>query len=184
MTQVNATKTIVAAGNYTAGDVLSESATDTFGTAWVFGGIENRAGAGAHIDNAWIIFSGSGADAVTAVYKLWLFSNNPSTSELDDNAAKSFSAADMANFLGIITFQAAVDQGAVAVAMIDLTKTPNPLHVVPINRNNALGVIGGVNGGASRIWGVLEDTSGETNEAAGMTATITLNVEPAIQLQQ
>lgn len=178
MAQTTVSKTAVAAGNYAAGDVVSESATNGVGTAWRFGGIESRAGQGSYITNANIVFSGAGADAVAAVYKLWLFSANPSTSELDDNAAKSFSAADMANFLGILTFQAAVDQGSVAVAVLDLAKTQIPFMVVPVRAPQ----VAGSDGVPMSIWGVLEDTSGETNEAAGMVVTINLTHIPTMLL--
>lgn len=184
MSQVKVSKTIAAAGDYAAGDIVSESATNGAGTAWRFGGIENRAGQGSHITRAFIVGSGTGADAVTAVYKLWLFNANPSTSELDDNAAKSFSAADMANFIGIITFKAMADQGAVSYAEVDLAETDMPFAVIPVMVVTTLGVIDGTEQGPSSIWGVLEDTSGEASEHTNMVFTITLVTEPAIQLQE
>jgi hypothetical protein len=180
MSRVTVTKTIAAAGDYTAGDVVSESASNGVGTAWRFGGIENRAGEGSHITRAFIVGS---EDSLTAVYKLWLFSANPSTSELDDNAAKNFSAADMANLIGIITFKAMADQGATSYAEVDPDNTDMPFHVIPV-MTDYIGVIGGSNLTGSSIWGVLEDTSGETAETASMTLSITLVMEPAMQLQE
>lgn len=150
-----ASRTVAAAGNYTAGDIVSDNATT--GTAWEFPDLSPR-GTG----TACIIFKGdivcnATNGAVTASYRLHLFSKVPTTTELRDNVAKAFTAADMANYLGVITFPAMTDEGTFSRAHVDgLT--------MGAWADNSSGI----------VYGVLEDLSGETNESAAMTITMTL----------
>src|SRR3990167_4140225 len=135
-------KTIAAAGNYTSGDVVSEDAGAGLGTAWRFRGIPNLVGNGVIIESAVLTCD---EDSLTATYRLHLFNANPSGSELDDNEALNIVAADRTKYLGFITFGAMVDRGVISTAQLLNVQ----LHAVP-------------DAGDSSLYGVLEDTSGET----------------------
>ena len=148
------TKVLPAAANYTAEDVVSESAT--VGTAWEFGPIRLRSDGNGIVTYANILFD---EDAVTAVYHLDLFTADPSTSELNDNVAADLSAADALNKVGTVIFPACTDKGDVADA---LKESYIGFQLPP---------------GATTLYGILRDTSGETLETAGMSCTIKLHVE-------
>ena len=92
---------------------------------------------------------------MTATYRLHLFDANPSASMLNDNVAKAMDNDDRGKYLGFITFSAAADEGEFSRAQtLDIQ----------------LGVVPAVN----TLYGILEDTSGETAETVGMTITIKL----------
>lgn len=149
------TKTIAAAGNYTAGDIVSESASNGVGTSWAFTNFAREDGRPGTIFKADITCD---EDSITASYRLHLFSANPSSAtEKDDNAAKAFDNDDRLNYLGAITFPAMVDEGEFSRAQVD-------------------GLTFGYwcGNGSSTLYGVLEDLTGETAETAGMSMTITL----------
>lgn len=150
-----ASRAVAAAGNYTAGDIVSDSASNGVGTAWEFTQMAPGSGFPGIIYKADITCD---EDSVTASYRLHLFSASPSTAtELDDNAAKTFDNDDRANYLGAITFPAMVDEGEMSRAQIE---------------GLTFGYWCGQSG--TSLYGVLEDLSGETNETAGMTITMTL----------
>lgn len=147
-------KAVAAAANYTAGDVVSESATA--GTSWEFSPIQLFEARRGVITHAVLT---SSEDSVTARYRLHLFTSDPSASELDDNVAKNFAAADLGKYVGSIDFEAVVDQGAGG-----WTKSS---PYVGFQLDEA----------SQALYGVLEDLDGETAETAGMTYTIRLFVE-------
>ncbi len=156
MALISTSKTTVAAENYTGGDVVSESVTA--GTAWRFRGIENRAGMGSVLQSAVLTCD---EDSVTATYRLHFFNADPADSELNDNIAFSVVAADQAKYIGFVDFGAMVDRGVISTA---------------VALNVQLHLVSGDTG--SSIYGILQDTSGETAETAGMVMTITLGVSP------
>ena len=153
---VFASKAVAAAGNYSAGDILSESASNGVGTAWEFKNIVESGKSGRIVSG----FLTCSAGAVAVGYKLHLFKDNPSSSELDDNAALNIAAADQASYIGLLIFEAAADRGDVASARSIITSMP----IGFICKNNIL-------------YGILEDPTGETGEVAGMTVTIYLTAE-------
>lgn len=151
---ITASKTIAAAGNYTAGDIVSDSATA--GTAWEFTHIRLYEGRNGIITGGVITCD---EDSVTARYRLWLFTMTPSTSQLDDNVAKATTAADLKNCIGYVDFEAMTDQGtgsfAKGTAYLDFILAEGSLS----------------------LYGLLEDLSGEANETASMVIQISLGIE-------
>lgn len=147
-------KTLAAAGNYTAGDIMSESASNGVGTAWTFNDVGPKLGVVTILSSTIT----SSEDSVTFRGRLHLFKSNPSSSELDDNAAKAFAEADRTNFVGFVDFDALGDQGVPSWAVAN---------------NLPITVQVGTDG---KLYGVLEDLSGETNESANMVVTISLFV--------
>lgn len=150
-----ASKAVAAAGDYAAGDVLSESATNGAGTAWRFSDIAPASGRSGTINGA---MATCDEDSVTFRLRVHLFSANPSSSELDDNAAKNFNDSDRANYVGYIDLPAMADVGGFAVAKADQQTMPFVAF-------------------GSDLWGVVETLDAETNETAGMTLSITLHAE-------
>jgi len=144
------TKAIAAAGNYTAGDIVSESATS--GSPWVFTNFAVTDSRPGTIFKADITCN---EDSITASYRLHLFSASPSTSVLNDNVAKAMGAEDRDGYLGAITFPAMVDEGVWSRAQVD-------------------GLTFGYLPAGSILYGLLEDLSGETAETANMLMSITL----------
>lgn len=148
--------TIAAAGNYADDDVISQSATDGVGVAWVFDAVVRENGSGGWIGGARITFS---AQSMVAATRLWLFDANPTACELDDNAAFSLDADDRAKVVGFIDFPALTDQGEVVYAdSMDLN-----LGFKCAAADDAL-------------YGILQFKDAETNEAASMTCDIHLHI--------
>lgn len=146
---------------YAAGDVISESATDTEGTDWDFSNIVHKAGDGGWITKAWV----QTATGYTAELTLLLFTIAP-TSELDDNAANTGPIlGDTEEFIGAIQFPALRDLGtgqSYAVA------TPNTTGSLPLRFNCA--------GGSKTIYGVLV-TEGAFTPASAQVFTIELTAD-------
>lgn len=91
--------------NYSANDVISESATNGAGTKWTFSNV-GRSG--------WVtqarVEKNAGSDTPSLV--LFLFSDDP-TGELDDNAANTNPVyANISNYIGHIDFDAMESLGA------------------------------------------------------------------------
>lgn len=156
----SASKAIAAAGNYTAGDILSESATNLAGTAWEFPHLAPRDGAPGVIFMATIKCS---EDSITNRFRLHLFKSSPSTAtELDDNAAKAMDNDDRDKYLGYIDFPAMADLGEFSFAQA-------------VGLNYAYQCADGASSG----YGVLETLDDETNETASMVIGIDLYAYPA-----
>lgn len=154
VTEITATKTAAAAGDYAAGDVISESATNGVGTAWSWAAAARETAGTGTITRATLTCS---EDAVAAQYRLWLFNDNPSASELDDNAVFELALADRGKVIDYIDFLVPIDGGtAVSVA----TARPNiPFKTV-----------------ATTLYGILQFLGAEANETASMTVHITLQI--------
>lgn len=153
-----ASKTLAAAGNYDDNDIASESASNGVGTAWEFVNMAPREGGVGEIFMATIKCS---AGAVVASTRLHLFSESPTTSEMDDTAALNMTTADRAKHLGWIDFPAMVDQGDYAMAQA--TGLSQAYYCAD---------------GARDLYGVLQLTDAETNESAGMVVEIELFARP------
>lgn len=146
---------LAAAGNYTSGDVLSQSATNGEGVAFVFDAIA-RVAAGSGIITKAIITSS--VEAWNPTMRLWLFHTNPSGCELDDNAALSIVVADRAKLVGYIDFAAGADVGTISyVQNADVR-----LSFKCAAADDAL-------------YGILQVTEDATDESAEMTLTIELH---------
>lgn len=141
-------RAVAAAGDYGAGDIVSDSASNGVGTAWQFPNLGTQG-------TIYDAFATCSEDSVVWRLRLHLFKANPSASELDDNAAKAFAEADRANALGYIDFQAAADIGVYSMAGGSvLYKGYETLD--------------------GTLYGVVETLDAEANETAGMTLAFTL----------
>ena len=149
------TGVIAAAGDYAANDILSNSATNGAGVAWVFDRISRQGGGSGWIMGARLTCS---VDALVPRMRLWLFDANPSASELDDNAAFSLAVADRTKLIGYIDFNALTDAGAVSVTVRDDLRIPFKCAA-----------------GDDAVYGILQTLDAFTNESAGMTVTISLH---------
>lgn len=84
---------IAAAGDYLAGDILSDGASDGTGHYWVFEDAAALSGG-----SGWIckLLATCSVDALVPRLRVWFFRSAPTTTELDDNAAFNLTAADRA----------------------------------------------------------------------------------------
>lgn len=144
-------RAVAAAGNYdAAGDILSNSATNGAGTAWQFPSV-----------GQWGVIRGGvvtcSEDSVVFRLRLHLFADNPSSSELDDNAALAIAEADRPNHIGFVDFPAMTDVGVPSVAQFEALK---PYHTK-----------------YGTLYGILQTLDVENNETAGMTVSVTLYVD-------
>jgi len=156
---VSTTKTLAAAGNYDANDVLSESATNGVGTDWDFVDIGKSLGSGGLITKATTLCS---TTALTQRYALDLYTSAP-TCELDDNAANSgVLAADKLNWVGRIEIPICTNIGGMSANLASTSTTGG----LPLEFTCA--------SGSRNLYGVLVTLDAVTEEAANMTLTITL----------
>jgi hypothetical protein len=157
---VSVTKTIAAAENYTANDVVSNSATGDAGTPFTFTNAVIHSGKPCYFTGAKAQCS---EDAVVWRLRLHLFNALPLAAEveMDDNIAFNIkTAAGAAKYAGYIDLPAMIDLGALpAYAQADQIN----FMVDPAN--------------GSDLYGVLQTLDNESNEAAGMTITIQLHLE-------
>jgi len=114
---VTTTVALEAAVAYTANDVLSQSDTDTHGTAWTFSSCARSNSRGGTIVTA---IAQSESESVTPRLTLFLFNATPAGCELDDNATNTCpDSIDLTGFVGKIDFPAMESLGttdSVAVA--------------------------------------------------------------------
>lgn len=143
--------------DYTDDDVLSNSATNGEGEPLEFEDAVLEGGAAKCIGGS-IAFS---EDGILATTELLLFSQPPTATEMDDNAAYGgIGAADVPYYLGSVSFAAAADIGAGAFAAASSPSVASPLLI----RSSA----------GTSVYGILVWRDAETNETAGMTVTVTL----------
>ena len=158
---ISVLRTIAAAGDYLAEDVLSDSTSA--GTAISFTGIGKNKGAGGYITKASILCSTTG---LTPRLTLFLFDNTP-TCELDDNGANTaVLAADQAKYIGHIDFPAMEDLGT---GMSQTIATPNTTGNLPLGFN--------CDADDNTLYGVLVTRDAITGEAASMTVRVNLTSE-------
>jgi hypothetical protein len=159
---VSVTKALAAAGNYTANDVMSESASA--GTVWTFSAIVSGNGGSGTIVKAIALFE---TTALTPGLTLFLFSATP-TAALNDNVANTAVLhADEANFVGRITFPAMADLGtgdseAIVTPSLATGNVPLAFNCAP---------------GDSALYGIVVTRDGITGEAAGDDLIIKLLIE-------
>lgn len=151
--------TVAAAGNYAAGDVISNDADNGEGAAWVFSGCARIPAGGGFISGAYVQFS---AQSMVARCRLWLFNELPTASELDDNAAFSLDADDQDKQATPypLEFTALVDHGEVVCGYC-FDKVPFQCA-----------------GSSVSLWGILQFIDAETNEAAAMVCKVALFIDP------
>lgn len=154
--RLTANKTIAATTDYAAADVVSNS--ESAGTAWTWtipAGLRNGSYVITHAEINWSV------DALAVSFELDIFRAAPTTSTLNDNATRKVDADDRANHHGVIKFETPSDRGEVAVA--------EAWPYLPIEYDD---LVAGV------IHGILSTLSAFTNESAGMTCYIGLDIEP------
>ena len=157
---VSVTKALAAAGNYTAEDVLSESAT--IGTAWTFSAIARQNGASGRITKAQAICE---TTALTPRLTLFVFTATP-TSALNDNVANTaLLHADLANYVGKIDFLGLEDLGGDSEAVATASTTGN----LPLDFTCAAT--------ADDLYGILVTRDAITGEVAGDDMVIRLTAE-------
>jgi len=166
LVKVSQNKTIIAAGDYGANDVVSESTT--VGTAWTFSGMARAIGGCGTIRRAKIIFSkatGMGL-SLTARCRLRLYNVNPtSTCNLNDNVANTgVLHADRATEVSFIDFPPLVSDGGSPEATLVMGQSNLPLDFKCADADTAL-------------YGVLTFLDADANETASMLCTIDLIVE-------
>ena len=158
---VSLLRTIAAAGDYAAEDVLSDSASA--GTAMGFTGIGKNKGAGGKITQGIVLCS---VTALTPRLTLFLFRNTP-TCNLNDNVANTaVLAADQSECVGWIDFPALEDLGT---GMSSAVATPNTFGNLPLSFN--------CDADDDTLYGVLVTRDAITGEVASMTIRITLTSE-------
>jgi len=158
--EVSAEKSIVAAGNYAAEDVISESVDP--GTVWTFAAVARANGAYGKLVYARLEWQTTG---LTALLTLYLYKATP-TCNLKDNVAHDGPVwADRANYVGQVDFDALEDMGGVSYAIA----TPNTPSNLPLAFKCAAA--------ADDLLGVLVTRTGITTEVAGEDIRITLGIE-------
>lgn len=148
--------TIAAAGDYSANDILSDSATDTQGHYWVFDDAAAVSGG-----SGWIckLLATCSVDALTTRLRVWFFKSAPTTTEMDDNAAFNLTAADRGAVVGYLDLPAFADAGAVSYAQ-------NISDRLPFTAS-----------GDDKLYAVVQTLDAFTNESAGMTLDLWIWVE-------
>lgn len=161
MVRVSTTKAIVAAGDYAAQDVISNSTSA--GTAWTFSDVVKYDGGSGTIVKAIVLCQTTNqAHGVT----LYLFNATP-TGALNDNLANTNPLyADASKYIGKIEFPAFGDLGDASAA--------SDSWVVPGVGGCPLPFICAV--GANDIYGVLVARDAFTNEVAGHSYIIILQI--------
>lgn len=152
-----------AAGDYADNDVLSNSVSNGTGLALEFANaVRVEAGTGKVIGGSINIVASTN---VPATIGLQLFSQTPTATELDDNAAEGgVGAADSPYYLGEILFAAGTDYGAGTIKPPSTLTPAAPLFVH-------------AESGSKSIFGRLIFRDSETGETAGMTVIVTLYIE-------
>lgn len=153
--------TAAAAGDYGAGDIISNSATGDAGVANALPGVVDVAGQTARIVG---IIAKCNEDSVVHQLRLHFYDYNPAAAdvELDDNAAGDFAknATGLAGYKGYIDLPAMVDLGT----SIAFAQLHNQKFMVATNASTGL-------------WFVVQTITAETNETAGMIFTFDFLIE-------
>ena len=157
ITDKSVNKILVAAENYAAEDVLSESVSA--GTAWIFVGC----GGSGYITKALLNLKTTN---LTPRLTLYLFNKLP-TSNLNDNVANTAPInADKDNYIGRIDFPAMEDLGGISSSVA----TPSTYGNIPLAFRT--------NSPSDTLWGILVTRDAITGEVAGDDCSIVLSMEP------
>ena len=151
--EVIGAKSLAAAGDYAAEDVMSETATANAGTAYKFEDVVSTKGGHGTITKAIALLE---TTALTPRITLYLFREVP-TSELDDNAANTaVLTADREKYVGRLDFPSMEDLGGNSEAIGTPSTDGNlPLEFdcLPLDR---------------ALYGIAVTRDAITGEAAGM----------------
>lgn len=159
---VSASFAAAAAGDYADNDVISNSASNGAGLALEFPlAVRVPGGAGMVISGTINVVAST---SVAATIGLQLFSQTPTATELDDNAAEGgVGAADAPYYLGEMLFATGTDYGAGNIKPPSAVTPAAPLFI------HAEGV-------SQSIFGRLVFRDAEASETAGMTVIVTLYI--------
>lgn len=165
---VSTSKTLAAAGDYAANDVLSEHATT--GTCWTFDAIVRNNGGSGYITRAHAVWSKSGGMTnVTPRISILLFNATP-TSVLNDNVASTAVLhADKTAYVGRIDFP--------AMSVIGTSGTASPESVCTPSTSGNLPMAFICDSADDALYGVVVILDAETNETAASQLTIKLIIE-------
>jgi len=158
---ISVTKSVAAAENYAAEDIISESATD--GTVWTFTDAARTQGSGGYITKAQVFCETTGQVQRLSLY---LFTSDAVTCEVDDN--KAFDGvvhADIGYYIGRIDFPAMDDFGGDS----ETTCTPSTTGNLPLSFI--------CESDSKDIYGVLITRDAFTNETATDDYIVRLTVE-------
>ena len=159
---ISVTKALAAAGNYSANDVMSESAT--VGTAWNFANVVGKNGASGKIKSATI---NAETAAIVPAITLYLFNVLP-TSVLNDGITNTaILEADVAKYVGRIDFPALENLGTVGDANAVVTEADG--GNVPFDFKCAAADVD--------LYGIAVTRDAEAGEVAGENLTIELLIE-------
>jgi hypothetical protein len=158
---VTASFVAAAAGDYADNDVISNSVANGTGVALEFANAVRVTG------GAGMVVSGSinvvAATSVAATIGLQLFSQTPTATELDDNAAEGgVGAADSPYYLGEILFAAGTDYGAGTIKAPSVVSPAAPFFI---------------RAEATSIFGRLIFRDAEASETASMPVHVTLFIQ-------
>ncbi len=146
--------TAAAAGDYAAGDIMSDSVTDTAGQPMFFAGVVSAAGQVAILDK---VVAKCSEDAVLARLTLHFYWEQPTAAEveMDDNVAADFAktAAGRNKYVGSVPLAALADMGT-AMAMSTTGSLREMLKTSPASTG---------------LWCVVQINDAEANETANMT---------------
>lgn len=156
MPEFSGTRTIAAAGDYAAGDVISDDADNGEGTALVVDPIARANSEELVLTHG--VITGS-VDALVFSSDLDIFTENPSGSELDDNAVAGIVVADRLKWVGSAAVPALADKGGFSGAEFTCYI---PFRLVD----------------TKSLWVIHRTRDAFTNESAGMTLTYRLFAEP------
>ena len=154
---VESRKTLAAAGDYAANDVLSESATDTAGRWWTFYDCARAPGRSFWITGVRVTCD---EDSILARVRLHFFRLPPGASELDDNAAFALAAPDDLHYLQHVDLPAFADRGGFSAAGDDSVRK----MITPFLTSR-------------HIYMIAELLDAETGETAGMIMRFELEIE-------
>ena len=160
-TKVSISKALVAAGDYAAEDVMSESTT--VGTPWVFANIVRNAGGVGVITKAIALCS---TTALTPRITVYLFTKSPNVlgAAFQDNAANTaVYSVDRDGYVGRLDFSAMQDLGGNSESMLVPGDIGMPLEFKCAPGENTL-------------WGIAVTRDAITGEAAGMILQVSLLV--------
>lgn len=150
-----------AAADYADNDVISNSDTNGAGVALEFEEAVRVPGGAGKIVHATVNFVAS--TAIAATTELQLFSQAPTATELDDNAAAgTVGAADAPYYLGLIAFAQGTDYGAGTICLPSAVTPAAPLFI---------------RAEVQSIFGRLIFRDSEANETASMPVHVTLWIE-------
>lgn len=154
---VTVSRAVAAAGDYAAGDVVSNSVTAGTASAWKLPNLAPAEGVPFWITRVTMTCS---AEMTAMTPRMHLFRREPTASELRDNVALSLLEPENLNYLGVIDgFGVFADRGDFSASETnDVRKRVTPAE------------------GSRDLWFILETTTAETNEVAGMTMRIEVEV--------